>query len=214
MLSAVMREPAAGEHETRSGERADDARVLAGYLEGDGPSFRLVDRWIRVELQRRFPVLANEIDDTAQVVHQKLLTNLRGGRFQQRAALKTYVVRISRYTAVDLVRKRHRSRIVGSAEHEDGTPVEPPQDGPYRSLLDLEQGQLLRQLLLLAPEDCRTLWRLAYVDSLAYAEIADRLTLPMGTVKSRMWACRRKIVSLLAELRVGCTNLTDPEVSS
>ena len=64
----------------------------------------------------------------------------------------------------------------------------------------LSQQQLLKQILLLVPAVCRQLWRMAYVETLGYAEIARRIDVPPGTVKSRMWYCRKRALALLQEI--------------
>lgn len=181
--------------EARGSVRDED--VIAGYVDGAPGDFRVVDSWIRTELADRFPVLRNDIDDIGQTVHQKLLVIFREGRFEHRSTLKTFVSRVARYTAVDVLRGRHRDRIYLESEIPRRARVG---RGPYGALLKLEKGQLLRQLLLLAPAACRQLWRLAYVDRLSVAEMGRRLGLPDGTVKSRMWYCRKRAMAVLEEL--------------
>lgn len=181
-----------------SGTAGADDELIADYVDGAPGAFRTVDGWIRAELADRFPVLRGDIEDLGQTVHQKLLVILREERFERRSSLRTFASRVARYTAVDLVRRLHRDRLYRESEA-GGAPR--PGAGPYGALLKLEQGQLLRQILLLAPAACRKLWQLAYVDRLSYTEIGRRLAIPGGTVKSRMWYCRRKALALLEEIR-------------
>ena len=75
-----------------------------------------------------------------------------------------------------------------------------PARSPYGGVQGLEQSRLLREILLLVPAFCRDLWRLAYVEKLSYKEIGKRLALATGTIKSRMWTCRRKALALVRSL--------------
>lgn len=177
---------------------ATDRQRIESYLEGDAEAAREVDGWVRKELEICYQGLQREMDDICQAVHGKLLENLRAGRFQHRSALKTYVGRITHHTAIDFMRRRYRERTVSSDWILETTPSG---ESPYRALASQEEHVLVDQLLLRSPAPCRELWRMVFVERLSYAEIAQRLSIPPGTVKSRMWHCRRKALALLEQLQ-------------
>jgi DNA-directed RNA polymerase specialized sigma24 family protein len=56
---------------------------------------------------------------------------------------------------------------------------------------------LLHQAVLALPAGCRELWFLVLVEKLSYEEVGAHLAIPPGTVKSRMFHCRRKLLDLL-----------------
>ena len=173
-----------------------DQKIIERYLAGDASAFARLDVWARTEIQVRFPVLRNEIDDLSQTVHTKLVRVLKGEAFRHQSSLKTYVVRLTRYTCVDRIRAWNRTQFFEAADRSTGG----LKASGYRNLFRAERRVLLRQIILLAPAMCRDLWRLAYVQALSYEEIGRRLSLPQGTIKSRMWACRRRAVALLERL--------------
>ena len=164
------------------------------YLSGRPAAIACVDRWIREELQVRFPVLKAEADDVCQVVHGKLFGILRDGAFRYESSLRTFVSRVTRYSALDHLRRLYRDplwspqgeRVVAAGE-----------GNPYRSLLSMETGALLGQILVHASSECRQLWHLAFVEQLSYDDIARRLSLAPGTIKSRMSRCRQRVMLLL-----------------
>ena len=51
------------------------------------------------------------------------------------------------------------------------------------------------------PDDERQVVKLAWFDGLAHAEIADKLGVPVGTVKSRSHRAHRRLADLLAHVR-------------
>ncbi len=171
-----------------------DVERIASYLDGEERVFREVDAWIRREIEARYPVLRAETEDLCQVVHGKLVANLRAGRFDHRCTLRTYVVRIAHYTAIDRIRRMYRERgfLADAALEREVTA-----NSPYRLLESQDERQLLHQVLLHSPLACRELWRLAFLERLSYEEIGRRLSIPPGTVKSRMWHCRRRAQTLL-----------------
>lgn len=180
--------------------RRHDREVIARYLDGDSSTFESFEAWIRAEIVNGFPVLRDEADDLTQVVHVKLVKILRGDRFRHRSSLKTYVVRLTRYTCVDRVRAWHRAQLFRAEDESPSRALGRLRNSPYRRLFGAERHTLLLQIVMLAPEVCRDLWRLAYVEQLSYEEIGRRLSLSSGTIKSRMWACRQKVRILLEEL--------------
>jgi len=179
------------------GSVPEDAARVDAYLRGDGRVFADVDGWIRTEMRHRYPGLAAEHEDLSQVVHAKLLGNLRSGRFAGRSELRTYVIGIAHHTAIDRVRELRRQRdLLGSYFREPRAVPE-----PVPTANDLVEIKLLHQALLATPASCRQLWKLIFIDELGYDEIGRRLAIPPGTVKSRMWHCRRKAMAVLSRLR-------------
>ena len=180
-------------------DAAADRERIAGYLRGAQPAVLEMDVWIRREIGARYPVLLGEIEDVCQAVHAKLLKNFQAERFQGRSTLRTYVAGIANHTAVDRIRRIYRERDVFAPESEPDERAAP--DNPYRSLQRVEEGRLLFEALQRSPEACRELWRLALLEKLSYEAIAEKLAIPAGTVKSRMWYCRRKMMDLLSRMR-------------
>jgi len=171
--------------------------TIQAYLDGQHDAFEAVDKWIRAELGAGFPVLAADVEDLCQTVHGKLIVTLRQGKFRHESSLKTFVVRVTRYSAVDRVRKIYRDPLWNSILEPETAVME---GNPYQRLTPLERGQLLRQILLLSSRECRELWQLAFVEQCGYGEIARRLSISPGTVKSRMSRCRQKLQTLMRRL--------------
>lgn len=194
--------PGAGESAGTSGQHRD-RETIAGYLDGGSAAVKTLDDWVRTEIRNSFPVLRDEADDLTQAVHAKLVKVLRTDAFRYRSSLKTYVVRLARYTCVDRVRAWHRAQIFrpdNESTSSSDALLRTKRSSPYRRLFSAERRTLLLQIVMLAPEMCRDLWRLAYIEQLSYQEIGARLSLPSGTIKSRMWSCRQNALRLLDKL--------------
>lgn len=175
-----------------------DVRRIESYLNGEADTFAELDGWIRAEIHARHPTLRREIEDLSQAVHERLVKNLRAGKFHQRSSLRTYVTSIAHHVAIDRIRALYRERTIPS---EGWTPGRGATPSPYESIAAGEERQLLYQVILRSPPGCRTLWRMIFLERLSYTEIGKRLSIPPGTVKSRMWHCRRKALALLERLR-------------
>ncbi len=187
------RRPIAG-----TSQAACDSELIRAYLDGAADAFGEIEQWIRLELWRRYPRLRRELDDLCQTVHQRLFASLKHDRFRGTSRLRGYVVSIAHHAAIDRLRELYRQRALTETWAE-GTLADPR--NPYGKIEELERKQLLYQVLLNLPAGCRELWRLAYVEKLSYEEIGRRLSIPPGTVKSRMWHCRRKAMKALSRTR-------------
>ncbi len=78
----------------------------------------------------------------------------------------------------------------------------PSRDIPADEVADLNQRQMRVRAVLrdLPPEQVEAV-TLAFIEGLAHSEIAERLGLPLGTVKSRIRLAYNKLRSALEELR-------------
>src|SRR5262245_24574838 len=132
---------------TRSAKRRStattDRRLITEYLEGQRAAFRTVDVWVRQELAVRFPVLRHESADVCQLTHEKLVQALRREEFHHRSSLRTWVVRVTRYTAVDWLRRSHRDRLL---EGDLLLREVPSEHGPYHHIVSREIAETLRNI--------------------------------------------------------------------
>lgn len=101
-----------------------------------------------------------------------------------RARLGTWLVAIARTRALELARRRARRpvELTGDAGRDGVAGAPDPSDAAARS----DDAQRVAGALAELPAEQLAVVRLAYFDGLTHAEIADRLALPLGTVKGRL----------------------------
>ncbi len=163
----------------------------------EGALAALYDRYSRVAYGLalrivRDPALAED------AVQEAFLTLWRtAGSFRaDKAKPSTWILTLVHRRAVDLVRREERRRAV---------PLEPGDEPDAQGLATDEEIELtdrrrlvqaaLRQL----PDDQREALELAYYGGLTQSELAERLAVPLGTIKSRMFTGLRRLRDLLAE---------------
>jgi RNA polymerase sigma-70 factor, ECF subfamily len=116
------------------------------------------------------------------------------GSYDPERDLGPWLLTIARYTALDLLRRELRSTRGGHEAEQEGVAEAPAMD---RIWLSWAVQEALRQLA----EHEREIVRLSFYEDLTHAQIAERLSLPLGTVKSRSHRAHRRLAELLAHLR-------------
>ena len=104
-----------------------------------------------------------------------------------RGSVSSWLLALVHHKAVDIVRRESARR--RSIAPDDLPSADPP--SPEQSALAAEEGSWARAALARLPAEHRTLLTLLYLDGLTQREAAERLGVPLGTVKSRTHAAMR-----------------------
>ncbi|WP_415717725.1 sigma-70 family RNA polymerase sigma factor [Roseibium sp.] len=115
----------------------------------------------------------------------------------ERGAVSTWIYTIARNARIDKLRRG------SSKPYEDLDDVElasEEADGEDMVIANEISGRVTDALSEL-PDDQRQIIRMAYIEDLSQSDIASKLSIPLGTVKSRMRLAYGKLRSTLEELR-------------
>jgi RNA polymerase sigma-70 factor (ECF subfamily) len=113
-------------------------------------------------------------------------------------ALGPWLATIARHTALDLHRREVRRPADRLADVPDDHPSVVGRPARPEDLLDV---WAVRQAIDRLPPDEREIVRLQHLEGFTLAEIAERLGLPVGTVKSRSFRAHRRLAGWLGHLR-------------
>jgi RNA polymerase sigma-70 factor, ECF subfamily len=136
--------------------------------------------------------------DALDATQEALISVVRGlRRFDGRSSFSTWVYRIATNAALDELRRRTRRPVVSLDDERAGL-REPAAGGPsigqaVGDRLDIDAALARVPLEFRAPVVLRDLCRLDY------AEIAEVLGIPAGTVRSRISRGRTALAALLAD---------------
>lgn len=140
--------------------------------------------------------LAGNSEDAQDLVQDALLRIRRGLETYEPGSLEGWLARIVTNVFLDDVRRRKRRPVTAlRPDHEARIPAAAAADAASESLSDDVQ----RALDALPPE-FRVAVVLCDVADLGYDEIAVRLGIPVGTVRSRIHRGRRMLRGLLGEV--------------
>jgi len=127
------------------------------------------------------------------------------GFLAERSKASTWILTLVHRRAVDLVRREERRR----AAPLDGTGERPdPAAAPDEEASLRHRRRAVQEALRRLPDEQREALELAYYGGFTQSELAERLSVPLGTIKSRMFAGLRRLADLLAEAGL------DPEPAS
>jgi RNA polymerase sigma-70 factor (ECF subfamily) len=178
-----------------------DEQLLGRFAEGEREALEeLFHRYRLVAYRVAYRLLGNEADalDAVQDGFVKALTHLIG--FQGRSSFKTWLLRVVSNAALDLGRQRGRREAlsldgVGRADREQ---LEPRVRSEAASELDRADLRLvLQRALTRLPAAQRQTFVLHAEAGLSYREVADTLSISIGTVMSRLYYARQKLRGFL-----------------
>ena len=177
--------------------------LIEQCLAGDQVAWEQVVRqnWRKVfNVAYKFVGKHDEAEDLTQDIFLKIFKALK--TFDRRANFQTWIISISRNLCIDHYRsvRKERQTIARDVDSNDLQPIT-PERGPYAQAEHQDLRAQLRQALETLPVTLRTAVVLRDLQELSYQEIADRLGLPEGTVKSRINRGRIELAHQLRRLQ-------------
>ena len=107
-----------------------------------------------------------------------------------------WIMNQARSRAIDRLRFDQRKKRVAPSADE---PAQPPEAADPHDLLEFkQQSEVLRSALPSLTPDERQAIEMAFFSELTYAEVAARLDVPLGTIKTRIRSGLQKLRQLLA----------------
>lgn len=171
----------------------DEKLIIDRILSGDKEAFRsLIDGYQRLVGHIVFRMLpgSEEREDVCQEVFIKVYRNLSGFKFKSK--LSTWIAKITRNTCINYLEKKriphYDDFILENETIEDfpGGENKPDEIAEQRNISTILQYELDK-----LPLRYRTVLTLYHLDEMNYAEIAEIMELPEGTVKSHLFRGRK-----------------------
>ena len=176
--------------------KLSDRELFARFAAGDEEAFREVVNRYKNPLYtflRRFVNKQDVVEDVFQETFLQLYTSR--DRFDTTRPLRPWVFTIAANKARDALRKQQRSSAATL-----GTISEPGEmtiddvlntiasyeTTPYDQLEKSETSERVRRIIADMPDNLRGILILSYFEQFSYKQMAEILSIPIGTVKSRL----------------------------
>ena len=178
-------------------------QLIAQCLAGDQAAWEQIVKlhWRKVfNVAYQFVGSHEQAEDLAQDIFLKIFRSLDS--FDRRANFQTWLISVSRNLCIDHYRsvRKERQTIDRDVTSEDLSPASSTAS-PLATLENRDLAALLRQALQTLPQSLRIAVLLRDIQELSYLEIAERLRLPEGTVKSRINRGRKELARQILRLR-------------
>ncbi len=175
----------------------DDVDLAARFASGDAGTIRVV---YQVYGRLVYSIAYRTLGDVGLAEDATQQTFVQAWRaaatYDPSKALGAWLTTIARRVAIDVYRRERRHRNLESINSSDAALITlPPSAEQIYDVLEV------RHALAELPEHDRELIRLQHYDDLTHTEIATRLDIPLGTVKSRSFRAHRRLAGLLHHLR-------------
>jgi len=180
----------------------DDALIRLVALRRSDALSALYDRYSRLVFSLALHVVGDRetAEEITQDVFYRVWENAATYRSDQ-AKLTTWMTSITRYRAIDILRKRKIRPERDSLDWED-VELELNSGGldSPEELTDLAlQQHRVRVAIANLPPDQQDVLALAYFQGLSHSQIAERLGQPLGTVKTRIRLAMQRLRDLLKD---------------
>ncbi len=184
-------------------EAAGEMELVRRSCQGDQDAFAVL---VRNHQRRAFTLafrMLNDYEEAAEAVQEAFLAAWQGlHTFRGDARFSTWLYRIVYHCCLRVLEQRRRdSRDLdaATAQAEHQAALEAGQE--VQSLVaDRERQKTIRQAILELPSKYRAVLILRHLQELTYEEIAQALSLPVGTIKTHLFRARNLLKERLQVL--------------
>jgi RNA polymerase sigma-70 factor (ECF subfamily) len=188
---------------TANQEAAGEMELVRRSCQGDQDAFAVL---VRNHQRRAFTLafrMLNDNEEAAEAVQEAFLAAWQGlHTFRGDARFSTWLYRVVYHCCLRILEQRRRdSRDLdaATAQAEHQATLESGQE--IQSLVaDRERQKTIRQAILELPSKYRAVLILRHLQELTYEEIAQALSLPVGTIKTHLFRARNLLKERLQML--------------
>ena len=176
-----------------------DEELIADLGRGDADALGLLyDRYRRLAMAVAYRILEDSTaaEDCLQDAFLQVWRN-HASFHPERGSVKGWLLTIVRNAAID----RHRGREGRARQDRPIDEVEyllGEDDDPFARAAESMQAEEIQAAILTLPDEQREAITLAFFNGLTHQEIAERMGVPLGTVKGRMRLGSKKLRQQLA----------------
>ena len=177
-------------------EKQSDAQLLTRYADGEEDAFREIVNRYKDGLHaflRQFIRQQDLVEDVFQETFMQLFNSRES--FDMSRPLRPWLFTIAANKAKDALRKQQRKAAATIGTIADAQEMSfdevlntltSDKTAPYDELQKDETAVRVRQIITDLPDNLREILILAYFNKFSYKQMAEILSIPIGTVKSRL----------------------------
>jgi RNA polymerase sigma-70 factor, ECF subfamily len=166
---------------------------------GDSEAFQLLFQSYAPRVKSYMMRQGADANTAEELAQETLLTVWRKAALYsgEKGSATTWIFTIARNLRIDKLRREFTWQELPEGHDEKASDDTPPDE----VVSERERKLRVQAALATLPSDQHEVVSLSYLEGLSHSEIADRLNLPLGTVKSRMRLAYQKIRETVEDLR-------------
>ncbi|MFR9503925.1 MAG: RNA polymerase sigma factor [Rikenellaceae bacterium] len=175
---------------------ADDAALVDAALEGDQKAFEALVSRYREAIYRLMVTRTGSLHDADDIIQETLIkvyVNLP--RYDKRYTFGQWIYTIARNTLVDSRRRRHDDFSLD--DRFSISDVKNP--SPEQCVINIQDRKLIEASINRLSKTHALLFRMRFIEEYSYEEIAERLKMPLGSVKTNIHRARAKMCQYLLD---------------
>lgn len=179
----------------------NDQRLVELVIEGDSRAFDTLfarHRDMIYAMLLKFTGNSDDVEDLMQEAFMKAY--LKIGSYNPKYDFGAWIYTIARNTFVDFNRLRKNNALnpqqnlsLEGGGHSQISTVTTPEE----YIIHAQQRAQIERYIAMLPEDYRQLFELRFIDEYSYDEIAEKLDMKLGTVKTRIFRVRNMMCRLI-----------------
>lgn len=187
----------------RAASDREDLEAIRAVLAGNPNAFATIDRKYRRRLYGIIRSIIRSEEDAKDLVQDTLLKAFRAlDSYKPEYPFEKWLFKIASNTCIDYLRRRRFApeRLELDDSEGDAPPrqyADPNSPIPDEELMRSERQAILRAAIESLPEKYRIVIELRHDRGMEYAEIAEQLGLPLGTVKAHLFRARQLLLKKL-----------------
>lgn len=179
-----------------------DAMLVERTVAGDQKAYELLVIKYQRRIQRLIGRMVRDVDLVEDIAQETFIRAYRAlAQFRGDAQFYTWLYRIAVNTAKKALMELKRDPTVSensfkSADDDETSPLEnelTSSETPEALLASKEIAMMVNAAMEALPEELRQAITLREIDGLSYEEIAEAMSSPIGTVRSRIFRAREAI---------------------
>jgi len=173
-----------------------ERKLIIAAKKGDREAFsRLVRTYLNKIYKTAYFFLKN-VDDAQDVCQITFINAYRHIKtFNETQSFFPYLYRIAKNTCINHLRKKHSIPLPDPEQIESD-----PEYSPEQTAIKNYTIETVNRALARLPENSKEILMLKYWNDLSYREIAEALSIPEGTVMSRLFYAREKLKNTIIQL--------------
>ena len=180
-------------------DQHDDCTLAKMVTEGDSVAFDVLfarhSDSIYTMLQK-YTANTDDINDVMQEAFMKAY--LKIGLYNPKYDFGAWIYTIARNTFVDFSRLRKSNALnPQNISPEIDNTAQSSSPTPEDYIINAQQRAQIERYISMLPEDYRQLFELRFHDEYSYEEIAEKLDMKLGTVKTRIFRVRNMMCKLI-----------------